>query len=222
MLRWRLILSVLVLIALVIWGVLFSLNLRPELLQGIPRAKFSLPDSSPLSIALSGLPTWIVSLELWVTLFILGMANFYLFPKRVRNMYQALAFGRPRLMQIAFLGFGFALLILVFGLGAALARITFPFTIFSGLTLFLLAVWGYLSVAYSLGRSLLIRAGWQRSWPSVSLALGLLLLLPLIRIPLVGVFFVIIYVSIGFGLVIATHFGSNEPWNLTPLVEEDR
>jgi len=56
----------------------------------------------------------------------------------------------------------------------------------------------------------------------VALALGLLLLLPLIRIPLVGGFFVIIYVSIGFGLVISTRFGSDEPWNLTPLLEEDK
>jgi hypothetical protein len=53
----------------------------------------------------------------------------------------------------------------------------------------------------------------------MSLASGLLLLLPLVRIPYMGSIFVIIY--LGFGLVIATHFGSDEPWNLTPLLEED-
>ncbi len=222
MMRWRLILLALVLLALILWGVLLSPNLRPELTGRGPHdvSPFSNPDS--LQKSLSGLPAWIVSLELLVTLFIAGMANFYLFPRRVRNMQEALAMGPARILQMALLGFGFALLIIVFALGAALARVTFVFTLLAGLTLFFLSIWGYLSVAYSLGRSLLVRAGWQRSWPAAGLALGLLLLLPLVRIPRVGGLFVIIYVSIGFGLVISTHFGSNEPWNLTPLLEEDK
>ena len=50
---------------------------------------------------------------------------------------------------------------------------------------------------------------------------GLLLLLPLIRIPYVDGFFVVIYLSLGLGLAITTHFGSNEPWDFTSLLEED-
>jgi hypothetical protein len=88
-------------------------------------------------------------------------------------------------------------------------------------TAFFLSVWGYLSLVYAFGRSLLKRTGWQTYSPAASLALGLLLLLPLIRIPYVGGFFVVIYLSLGLGLAITTHFGSNEPWDLTSLLEED-
>ena len=113
-------------------------------------------------------------------------------------------------------------LLLVFIIGAVLARVTFPFSIISAIAAFFLSIWGFLSLVYTCGRSLLIRTGWQGSSPTISLALGLLLLLPLVRIPYVGGFFVILYLSLGLGLVISTHFGSNEPWNLTPLLEEDR
>ena len=52
---------------------------------------------------------------------------------------------------------------------------------------------------------------------------GLLLLQPLIRIPYGGVggFFVVIYLGLGLGLAITTHFGSIEPWDYTSFLEED-
>jgi hypothetical protein len=53
----------------------------------------------------------------------------------------------------------------------------------------------------------------------IGIALGLLLPVPLVRIPYIGAIFVIVY--LGLGLVIATHFGSDEPWNLIPFLEED-
>jgi hypothetical protein len=52
--------------------------------------------------------------------------------------------------------------------------------------------------------------------------LGLLLLLPLVRIPYNGALLVILHFSLLLGSVIITHFGSNEIWNLTTLLEEDR
>jgi hypothetical protein len=201
---------------------LFILNLRPEYGQGIARFNFQPPNSTGLEQPLSRLPAWLSSLGLWITLFLAGFANFYLFPARVRNMRHALTLGWARLVQVVFLGFGFVLLILIFGIGAVLARVTFPFSIISAIAAFFLSVWGFLSLVYTCGRSLLIRTGWKESSPHLSLALGLLLLLPLVRIPYVGGFFVILYLSLGLGLVIITHFGSNEPWNLTPLLEEDR
>ena len=51
--------------------------------------------------------------------------------------------------------------------------------------------------------------------------LGVLLLQPLIRISYVGGFFVVIYLGLGLGLAITTHFGSSEPWDFTSLLEED-
>jgi hypothetical protein len=221
MTRWRLIVILLIVIALVLWGLLFLLNLRPEYGQGTTRFNFQPPSSNNLGEPLSRLPAWVSSVGLLITLFLTGLANFYLFPKQVRNMSQVLTLGWARLIQMTLLGFGFVLLILGFGIGAVLARVTFPFTIVSAGAAFFLSVWGYLSLVYTCGRTLLMRSSWRSSSPVVSLALGLLLLLPLVRIPYVGGFFVIVYLSLGLGLVITTHFGSNEPWEITPLLEED-
>lgn len=221
MTRWRLTLIAMVVIALALWGLLFILNLRPEYGQGISHFEFQVPRTNTLDEPLARLPAWVASLGLLITLFLAGLASFYLFPARVRNMRQALTLGWARLIAMTLLGFGFVLLILGFGIGAVLARVTFPFSILSVTGLFFLSVWGFLCIVYALGRSLIIRAGWHGSSPAASLALGLLLLVPLVRIPYMGSIFVLIYLSFGLGLVIATHFGSDEPWNLTPLLEED-
>lgn len=221
MARWRLITLVLVLLAVALWAVLFSLNLRPELGREV---HMSIPPAPSLRLQgpLSGLPGWVASVELFVTLFLAGVANFFLFPARLRNMVKTVGLGWGRLALTTLLGIGFGLLIIVFGFGAALARITFPFTILAALVLVFLSVWGFLAVAYAAGRLLLNRAGWGGLSPAVALALGLLLLLPLIRIPFAGGVVMIIYVGLGLGLVVATRFGSNQSWSLNPLLEEDK
>ncbi len=219
--RWRWILVILLLVALGLWATLFTLNLRPELMQ--EPSRFALQFSNPegLRQPLSQLPGWAASVGLFITLFLAGWANFYIFPGRIRNMREALSLGWPRVVQMALLGFGFVLLVLVFAVGAVLARITFPLAILLTLAFFLFAVWGLLSVAYALGSDLLTRADWPGTSPVVSLGLGLLLLLPLTRIPFVGGLVLVVYLSLGIGLVITTRFGSDEPWNLKPLLEED-
>lgn len=218
--RWRLITLILVVLALILWAVLFALNLRPELVRGIPHGFLPSLEASRLERPLSGLPAWVSSVELFITLFLAGAASLYLFPLRVRNMAHVLVSSR-RLVPLTLLGVGFGLLFVVFGIGAVLARITFPFTILSAFVLLFLSVWGYLAVAYALGSLLLGKAGWGRPSPLLDLALGLLLLLPLARIPFVGGLVMLIYIGLGLGLVIATRFGSNEPWSLTPLLEEE-
>lgn len=218
--RWRLVTIGLIALALILWGVLFSLNLRPELAHELPHGFAQPPAGFRLQSPLSGLPAWASSLELFITLLLAGVASLYLFPARVRNMSRALASGWSRLLVTVLLGIGFALLIILFGIGAALARITFPFTILAALALVFLAVWGFLAAAYTLGRLLISRAGWGPRSPILGLALGLLLLLPLGRIPFVGGIIMVAYIGLGLGLAITTHFGSGEPWSLIPLLEE--
>ncbi len=218
--RWRWITLILVVLAVAIWGLLFSLNLHPELAHELPHGFLPSLQASRLGSPLSHLPGWVASVELFVTLFLAGAADLYLFPRHVRNMVRALSSPR-RLVPFALLGLGFGLLIIVFGIGAALARITFPFTLLAAFVLILLSAWGYLSAAYALGSLLLAKADWGRSVPLLSLALGLLLLLPLARIPFVGGLIMLVYMGLGLGLVIATRFGSNQPWSLIPLLEEE-
>lgn len=220
--RWRIITLVLVLLALVLWAALFSLNLRPELVRELPHGILPAPNVLRTQEPLAGLPPWAASLALFITLFLAGVGNLYVFPRRVRCMADLLNSGWKRLLTLALLGLGFGLLLVVFAIGAALARVTFPFTILALFVLLFLAVWGFLAVAYVAGEQLLRKAGWARSSPVVGVGLGLLLLLPLARIPFVGAIFTLFYMGLGFGLVIATHFGSNEAWSLNPLLEEDK
>ncbi len=219
--RWRLITLILIILAVVLWAVLISLGFRPELAR---EAHLTFPPGTNLHLArpLTGLPVWVGSIELFITLLLAGIADLFLFPGRVRSMLRPLSLGWSRIFAVTLLGIGLGLLLVVFAIGAALARITFPFTILAALLLVFLSVWGFLSVAYALGRLLLVRAGWDGLSSIVALALGLLLLVPLIRIPLAGGLIMVIYIGLGLGLVIATHFGSNEPWVLIPLLEEDK
>ncbi len=220
MARWRFITIALIVLAIILWGVLFSLNLRPELAHELPPG-FAQPSGGlHLQSPLSRLPAWASSLELFVTLFLAGVASLFLSPGRVRKMSGVLASGWSRLLVTTLLGIGFGLLLIVFAIGAALARITFAFTLLAALVLVVLAVWGFLAAAYTLGRLLLVRAGWGARLPVQALGLGLLLLLPLARIPYAGGIVMIVYIGLGLGLAITTRFGSNEAWSLIPLLEE--
>jgi hypothetical protein len=222
MTRWRWTLIILILVALVLWGIVLSLNIRPELMQAASYPLSPFQEPGRLGEPLSALPGWAASVGLLITLYLAGVANLYLFPLRVKNMVRALTVSWSRFWQMALLGFGFLLLLVGFGLGAVLARITFPLTILAAFALFTFSVWGYLSLAYTFGRILLLRAGWLQSSALTALALGLLLLLPLSRIPFIGALFTLLFLSLGLGVVIASRFGSNEPWNLTSLLEEDK
>ncbi len=220
MARWRVVTIALVALALILWGVLFSLNLRPEIAHEVPHGLVEPPAGVRLQAPLSHLPAWVSSLELFVTLLLAGIASLFLFPARVRSMARAAVSGWSRLLVTTLLGIGFGLLLIFFGISAALARITFPFTILAALALVFLAVWGFLATAYALGRLLFQRTGWGPRSPILDLSLGLLLLLPMARIPFVGGIVMTVYIGLGLGLAIATRFGSSEPWSLIPLLEE--
>ena len=220
--RWRVITLVLVILALALWAVLFSLNLRPELAREMHLNFQPPPNGFRWEQSLSGLPGWVASVELFITLFLAGIADLFLFPDRVRNMVSTLGLGWRRVVPVTLVGIGFGFLIVVFAIGAALARITFPFTILAALALVFGSIWGFLAAAYCTGRLLLGKAGWGRLSPAIALGLGLLLLLPLIRIPFAGGIVMIIYIGLGLGLVISTRFGSNQSWSLTALLEEDK
>src|SRR5512141_676669 len=205
--RWRLTTIGLIVLALALWALILSSNLRPELVREVPRGVLPPPDILRLQGRLSGLPAWVSSLELFVTLLLAGVADLFLFPRRVRNMSRLLGQGWRHLPALVLLGIGLALLTVVFAFGAAWARITFPFAILAATALMFLAVWGFLAAAYTIGRGLLRRAGWGGTSPLVGLALGLLLLLPLLRIPFAGGIVMVIYIGLGLGLAIATRFG---------------
>jgi hypothetical protein len=165
------------------------------------------------------LPGWVASLAMLLTLFMFGAANLFLFPARVRKMQTELTISWKRTFHIMLAGLAFGLLLVLTAMTASFSRTTFPLTVISGLSLFLLCLWGYLSLAYSLGHLLLQKADWRLS-PFAALAFGLLILHSLALVPFAGFVFGLLGAGAGLGIVITTRFGSMQPWDLNLLLEE--
>lgn len=219
MTRWRTLVAILVLVAVMNLLVFSAMNWRALLPDGFPHGLSQTPSSSPLDAALDKLPNWLSSLATFLTLFVFGGVNLYLFPARVRKMQAALTISWARTFHIILAGLAFGLLFALTAMLASLARATFPLTVLAGLSLFTLALWGYLALAYGLGRALLQKADWRLS-PFLALALGLLLLHSLIHLPFAGFLFAALSIGAGLGTVITTRFGSMKPWDFNLLLEE--
>lgn len=159
-------------------------------------------------------------LAAFTTMYLSGILVLFAIPARVRRM--ELAFHAPTrgLIRLVALGLLAGLLMAVVGLSSALTWSTFPMMIFLGSVLFLSAYSGFISLAYSLGRQLLVRAEWGQLSPLFALFVGLLILYGLSQLPLVGDIVKIISITLGMGAIIATRFGSGKAWNLNPLTEE--
>ncbi|HVN15226.1 MAG TPA: hypothetical protein VMT73_05745 [Anaerolineales bacterium] len=221
MTRWRIVIMVLVLLATL--SVLFlgseAKQLIPNVLLTRRAEQFPTPDQ--VDMRLAEVPGWVSHLASFLTLFLFGAAGFYLTPSRVRNMQSALSVSWKRSFQIGIAGLLFLLLFAAFALVSSLARITFPLTVLTAITLFIFSVWGYLVVAYVLGRGLLVRGGWFRS-PLTALLIGLLFLQGLMHVPYLGIILTLLFGGAGLGVVITTRFGSMQPWDLNPLLEENK
>jgi len=221
MTRWRILIVVLILLAIVSLFLFVGQEWRDALFTGFPHGAGQSTLPSVVNDSLAELPTWVSSLATLVTFFLFGAANFYLFPARVRNLQAALTVSWMRSFHITLAGLAFGLLFVLAAISASLARTTFPLTVLTVLALFVLALWGYLALAYALGRSLLRKADWSAS-PFAALALGLLLLHALIFAPFAGIVFAFLSIGAGLGAVITTRFGSMQPWDLNLLLEDKK
>lgn len=221
MTRWRVLIIVLILLAS--FSILF-LGSQAKLIP--PSIIFThnpepIPTPDQFEARLMDVPGWISHSASLLTLFLFGAAGFYLFPGRVRKMQAALTVSWARSFQVAIAGLLFLLLLAAFILAASLARITFPLAVLTAVAIFVFSVWGYLVFAYTLGRSLLLLGNWFRS-PLTALLIGLLFLQGLMHLPYIGIIFTLLIVGTGLGVVITTHFGSMQPWDLNPLLEDGK
>ena len=219
MTRWRTLIGLFILLAIV--GLFLSIGTgwRSHLPTGFFHNSTQVPLQFAANASLAELPTWVSSLATLLTFFLFGVANLHLFPARVRNLQAALTVSWIRSFHITLAGLAFGLLFVLTAISASLSRVTFPLTVLTGVALLLLALWGYLALAYALGRKLLHKADWSAS-PFAALALGLLLLHALIHLPFAGIVFALLSVGAGLGVVITTRFGSMQPWDLNLLLED--
>ncbi len=164
----------------------------------------------------------VTSVSLFISLAIVGILILFVFPERIRRVAEAVPASASRLVRQALLGLLIFVLVAATSLISVLTLGTFPLAVILSAGLFVSGLIGSVALSFSFGRWLVRRAGWGRASPVVFYLLGLLVLFSLTRIPWAGPVFTLILLSLALGAAIASHFGSGRPWNLNPLMEEQK
>jgi uncharacterized protein YjeT (DUF2065 family) len=191
------------------WNTLQRLHGDWTLLPDYVRAPSEIPPSTILS-----------ALTTLLTMFLTGTLVLLLFPDRIRRMEKALHTSPAGLLRLTLIGLLAGVVIAAIGISAALTMSTFPLIFILGIILFISAFSGFLALSYALGHQLMQVAGWADSSPLYGLLLGLLILFALSRVPILGIVLQVLFISLGIGCVMATHFGTGQSWNLSALNEE--
>jgi hypothetical protein len=155
-----------------------------------------------------------------VTIYLFGVLILYLAPDRIRHMSQGSSVGWRRIFRFFAIGILIFIFLSALGLLSLLTVQTMPLPIILGAVFLLSALGGMVALAYQLGKAILTRAEWSGRSPLLSLALGTLILFALTNVPYLGGIIFIILLLIGAGMSIATRYGSGKPWNLLPLMED--
>jgi hypothetical protein len=171
------------------------------------------------------LPGWqgvISVIGAYLFVFLSGMVVLFLIPHQVGTVYGAFfqANGRKSWKTwLYFLGVGI-LSLLAIALLSGLGLVTdaaFPLPLFM-LALLLLLIWiGLITFGLVIGTGLSRLAGSQHAGPLGELALGLLVVFALGRLPFVGWLFTLLMITLSLGAAIATHLGSGRHWSLREL-----
>ncbi|OGO18539.1 MAG: hypothetical protein A2Z14_19200 [Chloroflexi bacterium RBG_16_48_8] len=156
-----------------------------------------------------------------VSLFGIGTFVIYALPKRVRYIAESLAHHPTPLW--GYLGVG---LVGAMGIGATtflsvFSVYTFPASLLLLLLLFTSTVLGMVGMSYQLGYKLLHLAEWRVKNPLVPFGLGMFILYSAIRIPYLGIVFLLFVGLACLGASLATRFGSGNPWTFRPFVEDE-
>jgi hypothetical protein len=171
------------------------------------------------------LPGWLGVLSVigaYLFLYISGLIVFFLIPRQMGVMRNAFLPAEAREAWknwLFFLGVGI-LSLLALALLSALGLLTaaaFPLPLFL-LALLLLVIWiGLVTFGLVIGAGLRRLAGAQQAAPLGELALGLLVVFALGRLPFVGWLFTLLMAAISLGAVVATRLGFGGMWTLTGL-----
>lgn len=225
--RWRVLVCVIVILAVLVIGLLGILPARqtffgPRLFRGpnaagLPALRGELP-GPPLVIQPAA--RIVGHLATLLAQFVIGLVLLYLVPRHIQFMAKAVSSGARRLLRDLALGFALVILLGVVGLLSALSLRTFPLPFIVLGLLFIVASVGVVAIALAMGRGLLQRAGWYRQRPLLGLALGTLIVSAVALIPILGDIVLGLILLTGAGVAVATHFGTGSPWTLNALVED--
>jgi hypothetical protein len=217
--------TILVSLALIAFSIVIG-GSQAERLGFLPQRGFG-PPRFPGVVFIFGrpLPGWLGVLSVigaYLFLYISGLIVFFLIPRQMGVMRDAFLPAQAREAWknwLFFLGVGI-LSLLALALLSALGLLTaaaFPLPLFL-LALLLLVVWiGLITFGLVIGAGLHRLAGAQQAAPLGELALGLLVVFALGRLPFVGWLFTLLMAALSLGAVVATRLGFGGMWTLNGL-----
>ncbi len=225
--RWRVLVCLIVVLAVLVIGLSGVLPQRPSLFgprfirgadePGLSGLRGGLPLSPPMILPAAHILGNVGTL---LAEFAFGMVLLYLLPRHIQHMAKAVSLGWRRLLRDLALGLAIVILLAAVGLLSAFSLRTFPLPFIVLGLLFIVASAGMVAIALAMGRGLLQRAGWYRQRPLLGLALGTVIISAFGVIPVLGDVVLALVLLTGAGVAVATHFGTDGPWTLNELVED--
>ena len=212
-----LILIILASIGLIICTILFNWNQ----LNFWPGTHFALRPSQPISENRYIPPVSISILATLFSFYLTGILALFLMPAQIQQMSKSFKTAKES-FRLSLLGILVGILLITIIISSAMAMGTFPLTFLLGSLLFLSIFTGVIALAFSIGRYLLHFAGFKMASPFYTLALGELVIYPLVNIPWLGVLLLFFFCSLGLGVVIASRWGTNKSWSINVLTEEEK
>jgi len=195
----------------------------------LPQRSF-VPQQIPGAVFIFGrhLPGWIGVFSVigaYLFLYLSGVVLLFLIPRQIgamRNAFLPVDDRRMWRYWLFFLGLGLLSLLalsLLTGIGLV-TDAAFPLPLFM-LALLLLIVWiGLITFGLVIGAELDRLAGAQHPNSLVELALGLLVVFALGRLPLVGWLIILLMSALSLGVVVATRLGYGGDWTLSGLEQK--
>jgi len=220
--------TILVGLALIVISMLVN---RPPVIRNgfLPPHSFN-PQLIPGAVFIFGrhLPGWLGIFSVigaYLFLYLSGVGVLFLIPHQIGRMRNAFLPVDDRRMWhywLFFLGLGLLSLLalsLLTGIGLV-TEAAFPLPLFM-LALLLLIIWiGLITFGLVIGAELDRLAGAQHPNSLVELALGLLVVFALGRLPLVGWLIVLLMSALSLGVVVATRLGNGGDWTLRGLEQD--
>ncbi len=177
------------------------------------------PDSHAGNSNFSETPKYVRTIGGYIISFLVSVLLLYLLPSQILNIANQIRFPISKTAKLGFFGFVLVVFILLIGFGSVLSFGTFPFIFLLFLILFISIWMGYVAISFKIGRFFQIKSGWLVGSPIVAFLIGHTMFFALFKIPFVNLISVFICLSLGFGSVVITRFGTNQPWSLSVLKE---
>ena len=139
------------------------------------------------------------------------------FPQQIKRMHMVVRQQPGQWLRLSVLGLLALILAAILGMSASIRMLTLPLAFFVAVVLYIAVIFGLTALAFTLGKWLLQRAGWEYFSPIWAFLLGLVILFGLNEIPYLGILARLVIITLSSGVVLAAQFYSGRTWDLSVL-----